>query len=81
MDVKVLFNQTGKTNLLKKVNNFINGEFSAENKEYDGTTKAGLLDNNLTLANTISGHENVEISNIELVFDNKNVGNNKTCLL
>jgi surface protein len=56
----------------------LSGDFTANNKTYDGDSTASVLINNLSLGNIVSGHENVSISDLDLSFAGKNIGLNKT---
>ncbi|MDD2550739.1 MAG: YDG domain-containing protein, partial [Bacteroidales bacterium] len=55
----------------------IDGSFTVADKVYDGLTSGSIVDNNLSLLNTIATDE-VFLTNIFILFDNKDVADNKT---
>jgi len=55
----------------------IDGSFTVADKVYDGLTSGSIVNNNLSLLNTIATDE-VFLSNTFIKFDNKDVADNKT---
>ncbi|MFC2138745.1 BspA family leucine-rich repeat surface protein [Bacteroidota bacterium] len=55
----------------------INGHFTSQNKIYDGLDTATIVTDSLSLIGIVSGHEDVRINEVKLVFEDKNVGNSK----
>lgn len=58
----------------------LSGNFTANNKVYDGSTTASFATNTLALSGLVNG-EALTLSGLTLDFDNPNAGNNKTVTL
>lgn len=56
----------------------LSGTLAADNKVYDGTIFASQVSSTLNLDSLVFGYENVVLSDVQLTFDNKNVGADKT---
>jgi surface protein len=57
---------------------FIEGNFTVNNKEYNGTEFADIQSNNLSLQNIVEGNSEVSLKNLSIAFNSMVVGLGKT---